>query len=271
MGYLSRAQKANIRVYREYYTKYARDYEERTKEEVKIIAETMSNWINLNGLRILDLGVGTGSVWNQLYSKKITDINVIGWDVAPGMLAMAKRKRIPWLEVLQMRVEDLYYANYFDVVCAHGLLKHCADPSFAIEKAHKALIDEGKFFVQELSTEDDVFRIIRKLTPKIKDYLKPSERKSSFYLADPELLLLVGKAGFQMLKCQKFVHSLMYKSFEHLRDFFIDKTMFGIYTYKTIPFGHRKQCDEIFMETIRGELEKPVLQRRTFISLFEKS
>jgi len=271
MSHLSRAQQENIRVYRDYYSKFAEDYEERTAEEAKMITNTMIKWIGFNGSKILDLGVGTGSVWNQLYSKGIANIRVVGLDVAPGMLKMAVEKRIPWLEVLEMRVEDSHFHNYFDVVCAHGLLKHCADPAIAVQKAHEALISNGKFLVEDLSVEDAALEIIRRLRLKIKDYLKSSERKSSFYLADLELVRLVEKVGFRAQRCEKFVYVVTYDSFEHLRDFFADKMMFGIYTYKTIPLNHRKRCDEIFLETLKEVLEEPVLQRRTLISLFEKS
>jgi len=271
MSRLSRAQQENIRVYREYYSKFAKDYEERMRKEAKLVADTMIKWIDLNGLKILDLGVGSGSVWNQLYSKGISNIHVIGLDIAVGMLKTAKQKRIPWLEGLDMRVEDLGYTDCFDMVCAHGFLKHCADPTIAVKKAHQALIDDGRFFVEDLSIEDDTLEIIKRLRPKIEDYLKPNERESSFYLADHELIRLVEKAGFQMLRYKKLVYPLAFESFDHIRDFFIDKTMFGIYTYKTIPYKHRKRCDEIFLKTLKKVLEKPVLQRRTFISLFEKS
>lgn len=214
MSYLSRAQQDNIRVYREYYSKFAKDYEERTREEAEIIANTTIKWISLNGLKILDLGVGTGSIWNQLYSKGITNIHVVGLDIAPGMLKILTRKRIPWLEVLGIRVEDLYYTNYFDVVCAHGLLKHCADPTITVQKAHRALINNGKFFVEDLSIEDDALEIIRRLTPKIENYLKSSERKSSFYLADHELVRLVENVGFRTQRYEKFVYALTFESFD---------------------------------------------------------
>jgi len=271
MSHLARAQQENIRVYREYYSKFAEDYEERTRQEAKIIADTMIKWTGLNCLKILDLGVGTGSVWNHVYSKGIPHIHVIGLDIAPGMLKMAKKKRISWLELLEMRVEDLHQTNYFDMVYAHGLLKHCADPAIAVQKASKALIDHGKFFVGDISIEDDALEIIRRLTPKIRAYLKPSERKSSFYLADHELVRLIEKLGFRTQRYEKFVHSLRFESFEHIKDFFTNKMMFGLYTYKAIPLRYRKQCDEIFLETLKEVIEKPILQRSTFISLFEKS
>jgi len=170
MGYLSRAQQENIRVYREYYSKFAKDYEERTREEAKIIAKTMNKWVNLSNLKILDFGVGTGSVWEQLYLQGVTNIHVVGLDVAPGMLRRARTKKIPWLEVFEKRAEDSDYTNCFDLVCAHGLLRHCANPAIVVKRAHEALTSNGQFFVADLSIEDDVLKIIRKLTLQIRDY-----------------------------------------------------------------------------------------------------
>lgn len=270
MGYLSWAQQENIRVYKEYYSKFAREYEERTREEAKIIAETMTKWVTLDSLKILDLGVGTGSVWEQLYLKGISDISVTGLDIATGMLKIAKEKGIPWLKVLEKQVENSDYTNCFDMVCAHGLLKHCADPGVAVERAYKALIESGRFFVEDLSFEDDVLKIMWALAQRIRDYLKPGKRKTSFHLEDDKLLQIIESVGFKKQRYKKVVYSLNFDSFERIRDFFIKETMFGLYTYKTVPLKHRKQCDTIFLQTIRDELEKPVLQRRTFLSLFKK-
>jgi len=270
MGYLSPAQQENIRVYREYYSKFAKDFEERTREEAKIIAETMSKWVNLSNLKILDFGVGTGSVWEQLYRKGVTNIHVVGLDVAPGMLRMAREKKIPWLEVFEKQAEDSDYTNHFDVVCAHGLLRHCANPTIVVKRVHKALINDGQFFVADLSIEDDVLKITRKLTSQIRDYLKRSKRKSSFNLADDELVRIIENVGFQKRRYEKFICAIPSESFENIRNFFVNKTMFGLYTYKTIPSKHRKQCDKIFLQTIKEELEKPVLQRRILVSILEK-
>jgi SAM-dependent methyltransferase len=167
MTYLSKTQQRNIVVYREYYSKFAKDYEERTREEAKITAETMTEWINLSNLKILDFGVGTGSVWQHLYEKGISNIQVVGSDVAPGMLKLAEEKGIPWLQVFEKPVEDSGYKNCFGLVCAHGLLKHCADPTVVVKKAHKALVD-GQFFVEDLSIQDDVLEIIKRLMKKSK-------------------------------------------------------------------------------------------------------
>jgi len=271
MDHISDAQKQNIRVYREYYSKFAEDYEERTKAEAKKVAETMIRWIDLCNLRILDFGVGTGSVWEQLYLRGVRDIQVVGLDIALGMLKIAKRKGIPWLRVLKKQVEDSNYTNCFDVVCAHGLLKHCADPAIVVKKAREALTPAGRLFVEDLSREDDVLIILKRLTAEIKDYLKPGKRKTSFYMKDDELIQLIENVGFQKQKYEKFVYTLKYASFGHIREFLTEKTIFGIYTYKAIPPKYRSQCDKTFSQIIKEEIEKPILHRRTFICLFKKT
>jgi 2-polyprenyl-3-methyl-5-hydroxy-6-metoxy-1,4-benzoquinol methylase len=230
----------------------------------------MIKWLNLRNLKVLDFGVGTGSVWKELYLYGIRDIQVLGLDIAPGMLKIAKEKRIPWLKVLEKQIEDSSYTNCFNVVCAHGLLKHCADPTIAVKKAHKALTPAGQLFVQSLSREDDILTIIKRLTTEIKDYLKPSKRKTSFYMKDGELIQLIENVGFQKQRCEKFVYTLAYRSFEHIKKFITEKTIFGIYTYKTIPLKYRRHCNRIFLQIIKEELEKPLVHRRSFICLFKK-
>lgn len=270
MGHLSRAQRENVRIYREYYSEFARKYEKRTREEATTIAKCMAKWISLDNLKILDLGVGTGSVWEQVYLNGVRGISVVGLDIALGMLKMAKEKGIPWLEVLEKQVEDSDYTNCFGMVCAHGLLKHCAEPSVAARKAHEALVDSGQFFVEDLSFKDDALKVTTALTQQIRNYLKPIKRKSSFHLEDNKLLQMIENVGFKKQRYKRFLYSLKFDSFEHIKDFFIKEMMFGIYTYQTIPLKHRKQCDTIFLQTIKEKLEKPVLQRHTFISLFKK-
>lgn len=258
------------RVYREYYSRFAKDYEERTREEAKITADTMTKWLNLNNLRILDFGVGTASIWKRLHLKRISGIRVVGLDIAQGMLKMAKEKRIPWLQLIEKRAEDSSFTNCFDVVCAHGLLRHCSDPTTVVKKAHMALTENGKFFVEDLSFEDDALKIMRRLTAQIRIYLKPSKRKSSFNLADNRIIQLIENGGFQRQKHKKSGNTLGFDSFEHIRDFFTEKMMFGLYTYKTIASEHRSRCDKVFLQTLKEEVDKPMLQRRTFLSLFSK-
>jgi ubiquinone/menaquinone biosynthesis C-methylase UbiE len=40
----------------------------------------MSKWIDLSGLKILDFGVGTGIIWEEVYRKRIPNLYVIGLD-----------------------------------------------------------------------------------------------------------------------------------------------------------------------------------------------
>jgi SAM-dependent methyltransferase len=263
-------QEENIKIYREYYSSFAREYEERNEERARVIAETMRRWLGLKNLRILDLGVGTASIWEKLYLQGVKDIQVIGLDIAPGALSLAREKGIPWLEVLEKGVEDCDYLNRFDLVCAHGLLRHLANPMVVIEKVGEALVKEGKFFLEDVSFEDDFSRVLRKLVERIRHYLKPTGRKSSFHLKDEGLVRLVEEGGFRLRRNLRMERKILYSSFEEIKNFLAEKTMFGLYAYQKIPLLDRKRCDRIFLRTLEEELEEPVVWRRRLMGLFEK-
>jgi 2-polyprenyl-3-methyl-5-hydroxy-6-metoxy-1,4-benzoquinol methylase len=264
------ARQLNIRVYKEYYSTFAEDYEKRTHERAKIIARTMASWIDLKDIKILDLGVGTGSVWEELYAQGVNNIYVVGLDVAPGALRIAKQKNIPWLELCDQKAEDAHYSEHFDIVCAHGLLRHCENPRIVVKRAHTALKDNGQFFFEDMSLEDDVLRIIAKFTTEVKNYLKPSKRKTSFHLTDKELLHLMENVDFDLEEHERFVYAERYKSMKQIKKFLTEKTMFGLYTYKNIPLEHREECDKIICRILRKYLKQPMLQRHMFISLLRK-
>jgi 2-polyprenyl-3-methyl-5-hydroxy-6-metoxy-1,4-benzoquinol methylase len=264
------AQEKNIRVYREYYSNFARAYERRTKQRAKIIAETMRRWVRLDGLKILDFGVGTGMIWEELYRKGVQNIYVVGLDVAHGILEVAKERKIPWLNVIEQRVEDWNYKACFDLVCAHSLLKHCEDPMIIARKAHEALRRDGLFFVDDLSIDDVVLRIIEKFSNKAKRYLKPSGRRTSFYLPDDELVKAIRNAGFSLQNIQEYTYKSVYDSLDQIKNIFLEETMFGLYTYRSIPTQYRQTCDKTFHKIIQDEIKEPTLERHFVMSLFQK-
>lgn len=264
------AQEKNIRVYREYYSAFARDYEERTKEGAKKIAETMMNWINLTGFQVLDMGVGTGSVWEELHKKGINNVHVVGSDIAPGALKIAKEKHIPWLEVLEKKAEDIDYVNYFDLVCAHGLLKHCASPEPIVRRGYAALKKEGLFSYEDLAYEDQVLKVGRQFVAEAKKYLKPAGRKTSFNRLDSEMLGIIEDDGFSLQRYETFTYKTRFGSMEQIKRFFLEKTLLGIYTFRTIPAKYKKKCEKIFAKTIQNELKEPALSHARLICLFKK-
>lgn len=263
-------QQENIRAYKAYYSTFARDYEKRTRERARIIAKSMGKWIDLTNVEILDLGVGTGSVWKELYVHGIGNIHVVGLDVASGALRMAKQKNIPWLELYEQNAEYAHFFDCFDIVCAHGLLRHCENPRTVVQRAYEALKHSGLFFVEDMSLKDDVLRIIPKFTGEIEHYLKPSRRKTSFYLTDQELLQKIEKVGFNLKKRERVVYVERYNSIQQIKEFFLEKTMFGLCTYKSIPLKHQEECNKTFSRMLRKHLKEPKLHRHIFISLFQK-
>jgi 2-polyprenyl-3-methyl-5-hydroxy-6-metoxy-1,4-benzoquinol methylase len=194
---------------------------------------------------------------------------VVGIDVAHGMVEAARKKRIPWLNVIKQRVEDSGYRD-FDLVCAHGLLRHFEDPMIVVKRAYEALKKKALFFVEDLSVNDALVRITSKFSQKAKKYLKPYGRKTSFYLPDDELLRVVKNGGFELQNYRAYSYESVYNSLDEIMDFFLEETMFGLYTYRNIPPKHKERCNRIFYETLRTELEEATLDRHFFMALFRK-
>jgi len=213
--------------------------------------------------------VGTGSVWEELYKKGISNFHVVGLDVALGALKIAKEKRIPWLEVLEKKAEDCDYVDCFDLVCAHGLLKHCASPRTIAERAYAALKKDGLFFYEDPAFDGQALRVVRQFVTEAKDYLKP-RRKTSFGMPDAELLRMIERVGFSLQRHETFTFTTRYGSMEQIRDFFTEKTLFGIFTFKTIPVKHRKKCEGIFVKILQKELRGPLLSCARVLCLFKK-
>ena len=84
------------------------------------------DWIHpAPGLRILDLACGPGTLSYPIASSVAPDGEVVGIDLAPGMIELARREAPPGLPVRfeLMDMEDLRFPDHsFDAaVCGHGL------------------------------------------------------------------------------------------------------------------------------------------------------
>jgi len=75
------------------------------------------------GMRILDLACGPGNLTRRLAAQVGPGGEVLGVDLAPGMIALARAAGIPNARFELMDIEQLTFADeFFDAaVCGHGL------------------------------------------------------------------------------------------------------------------------------------------------------
>ena len=97
------------------------------------------------GMRILDLACGPGTMSRRLAAMVSPGGEVIGVDLAPGMVALARSMNISATRFELMDIEQLAFADEsFDAaVCGHGL-QFVPDLSRALTEARRVLRPEGR-------------------------------------------------------------------------------------------------------------------------------
>ncbi len=98
------------------------------------------------GMRILDLACGPGTLSRLLAQRVAPDGDVVGVDLAPGMIALASAAGIANAEFEVMDIETLRFedATFDGVVCGHGL-QFVPDLALALREARRVLKPGGGF------------------------------------------------------------------------------------------------------------------------------
>jgi ubiquinone/menaquinone biosynthesis C-methylase UbiE len=97
------------------------------------------------GMRVLDLACGPGTLSRRLAAMVTPGGEVVGVDLAPGMLALAKSMNIPSTHFELMDIEQLTFADQsFDAaICGHGL-QFVADLGRTVGEARRVLRPNGR-------------------------------------------------------------------------------------------------------------------------------
>lgn len=125
------------------------------------------------GMKVLDVGCGPGTITIGLAATVGESGSVLGIDVSEGLREeWDKHLRENGASNLEFRVDDIYESdlepNHFDVVYAHQVLQHLADPVAALSAAAELAksgglvafreVDWGTFAVHPASQALDDFR-----------------------------------------------------------------------------------------------------------------
>jgi len=171
------------------------------------------------GERALDVACGTGAVTRLLAERVGPDGKVVGLDVNPGMLAVARvaaaSRNVEWLEgsVVKMPLPD---ATFDAVVCQQGL-QFFPDKPAALSEMRRVLRRDGRLALScwrsiEHSPGYLVLEqaLARRIGPE-KAALPPFR----FGDADAIRALLAG-AGFREIKLRAEVKMVRFRSAEHM-------------------------------------------------------
>lgn len=103
---------------------------------------------DVKGLRVLDIGAGTGRIALQLAQKGAF---VTACDISPQMLAVLSKKN-PAIKTIVAPAEDLPCENEtFDIVIAAFLIVHLKSVSRFFDEVYRVLKSGGKFLVTNIN------------------------------------------------------------------------------------------------------------------------
>ncbi len=101
------------------------------------------------GMRVLELGCGTGNMWHEPEKWLPEDTSLLLTDFSEGMLAEAQRTVPPRPNIAfrQVDIQQIPYEDAtFDVVIANMMLYHVPDLDRALAEVARVLKEDGRFF-----------------------------------------------------------------------------------------------------------------------------
>lgn len=116
--------------------------------------ESFGDWIVSNykiagGMRILELGCGTGDMWKGHLELLHNSTELVLTDFSEGMLEAAKKNLGAW-EQISYQVVDIqnipFEDNSFDIVIANMMLYHVPDLAKGLAEVRRVLKTDGTFY-----------------------------------------------------------------------------------------------------------------------------
>lgn len=145
------------------------------------------------GARLLDLGVGPG--WTSIWLAK-SGFNVVGVDISPDMVSVAKRRATSeGVENVTFVVDDmesLLVEGPFDAVLIYSSLHHCHDEKSVLEGCFRLLKEGGRLVLVEPT-------ILHKYSPASRRSLKETGKLENGY-TKWYLRRALRKVGFKKIR-----------------------------------------------------------------------
>jgi ubiquinone/menaquinone biosynthesis C-methylase UbiE len=160
---------------------------------------------------VLDVGTGTGLV-AHLVAPRVSPGTVLGIDLSENMLSIARAKKSRNVQFLGMAAEHLVFRpETFDLVTMGETLAYLADPTTALEEAHRVLRPGGRLAVscqrRSLNTRaQDLF--FQGLAPLARRHYLSLPRYSSdrSRFGEPDVLTrMLGDAGFDLTRISETI------------------------------------------------------------------
>ena len=164
------------------------------------------------GDRVLDVGTGSGIVATEAI-KKVGDAGkVVGIDLSPGPLEIARRTTgsAKNLQFLEMDAEDLKFPDgSFDVILSEFALMFFPNSQRALREMRRVLVDHGRIALSVHGSAENVpyFGVIMSTVIKYVPDILPAGRPGPHRFGDPTALRLeFENSGFKEVEVNVYTY-----------------------------------------------------------------
>ena len=180
------------------YTRIAPDYDKKWSFYIDATTRETVARLNLRPTdRVLDVGCGTGSLLYYLVSS-YPKAQLSGIDLVPEMLAIARRRLPPSIELREGSVEHLPFEDeQFDIVVSCSMFHYIHNPITALRQIHRVLRSGGQLVITDRCDDYIACRICDL-------YLRLFNRAHFKTYGKKECLRLLEEADYTEVKVESF-------------------------------------------------------------------
>lgn len=212
------------------------------------------NWIFSNyriekGMRVLELGCGTGNMWKNRDALISGCSELILSDFSEAMVTAA-RANAGSRENVEYRIIDIqdipYEAKSFDAVIANMMLYHVPDIDKGLSEVRRVLKTGGRFYCATFGEHG----IMEYLSEILSEYGVKDDVNKNFTLQNGNEIL---SRHFSHVERLEYIDSLAVTDMDDMVDYIF--SLSGMTTLNSVP---RQRIKEILLEnTVNGVLNVP--------------
>ena len=175
----------------------------------------VSNYQITNGMRVLELGCGTGDMWTRKSNLITKCAELVLTDFSEGMIQTA-RSNIGDFPNVTYRVVDIqeipFEMNSFDIVIANMMLYHVPDLGMGLSEVKRVLKESGRFYCATYGEHG----IIQFITDLLKPYGVEDRVNKNFTLQNGKQILA---QYFSSVEMMEYIDSLEVTNIDDMLDY----------------------------------------------------
>ena len=180
----------------------------------------VSNYQITNGMRVLELGCGTGDMWTRKSNLITKCAELVLTDFSEGMIQTA-HSNIGDFSNVTYRVVDIqetpFEMNSFDIVIANMMLYHVPDLGMGLSEVKRVLKENGRFYCATYGEHG----IIQFITDLLKPYGVEDRVNKNFTLQNGKQILA---QYFSSVEMMEYIDSLEVTNIDDMLDYIYSLT-----------------------------------------------